>query len=508
MLEPSLRSRSVFNIVPISLLIIGGAILYRSCLNGDFLADDFGYIQLYSRTKLSQFPSLFVNDWSQGIWGSNLGELRPLVGFAYWLEYRLWGVNPLGYHLTNLSLYLLTLVGFYCVVRETARALLERSVAKTAIGWIGVAAAILFLVHPAHVEATVWIAGRTDLLASCAWLWSLYCLLRFWQTGSSALWICAIVIYAAGLFMKESVVTMPGAFVFYAGLEGSFISRWKRVVATLPPLAGVMWLWITLRRKAFGAIGNVNFEELSGRLTYYSAQFLPVQGKIALTILITFLFLCLIWSAIAWSRSGRFVLFWSFVWTALHLLPLSAVHYENSRHIFLLVGGPLVLLPAASALAWKKHWLAGMTLLTLGAGLMFGLLKPTLKSLSEWERSARYSRQLSVLLIQNDYPANSIVVFNSLPGVSTLHRHWSLPFAMEPPFVNLRARYVSVWNWYCCDKPFLDSRVFLKELEAGVPQQIYRIDFDAVQDRYISTEASGCGRTSLTGIYEDIRHCK
>ena len=247
------------------------------------------------------------------------------MGFIYWLEYRLWGVNPLGYHLTNLSLYLLALVGFYSVVRETARALLERSVAKTAIGWIAVAAAILFLVHPVHVEATVWIAGRTDLLASCAWLWSLYCLLRFWQTGSLALCICAIVIYAVGLFMKESVVTMPGAFVFYAGLEGSFISRWKRIVATLPPLAGVMWLWITLRHKAFGSIGNVNFEELSGRLTYYFAQFLPVQGKIALTILITLLFLCLIWGAIAWSRSGRFVLFWSFVWTAVHLLPLSAV---------------------------------------------------------------------------------------------------------------------------------------------------------------------------------------
>jgi hypothetical protein len=72
-------------------------------------------------------------------------ELRPLVGFTYWLEYRLWRVNPLGYHLTNLSLYLLTLVGFYCVVRETARALLEKSVAKTAIGWIAIAAAILFL---------------------------------------------------------------------------------------------------------------------------------------------------------------------------------------------------------------------------------------------------------------------------------------------------------------------------------------------------------------------------
>jgi hypothetical protein len=101
-------------------------------------------------------------------------------------------------------------------------------------------------------------------------------------------------------------------------------------------------------------------------------------------------------------------------------------------------GRSLVLLPATTALAWKKHWLAGVTLLALGAGVMFGLLKPTLKSLSEWERAARYSRQLTALLNQNDYPANSIVVFNSLPDVQTWYRHWSLPFAMEPPFVNLR----------------------------------------------------------------------
>ena len=107
--------------IPLATVLAAGAVLYRSCLDGYFLADDFGYLQLFSKTSLRQFLSLFTSDWSQGIWGFNLQELRPLTGFTYWLDFRVWGANALGYHLESLILYALAVAGLFFFITEAAR---------------------------------------------------------------------------------------------------------------------------------------------------------------------------------------------------------------------------------------------------------------------------------------------------------------------------------------------------------------------------------------------------
>src|SRR5262245_38999790 len=124
-LQPRLQKAQLSHYAPLLLLLVVCAFVYRSTLNGYFLADDFGYVHLYSRISLPRFRALFFNDWSQDIWGFNTGELRPFVGFTYWLEYRLWGIHPFGYHLSNLFMYLEAVAGFYLLALETARTFLR-----------------------------------------------------------------------------------------------------------------------------------------------------------------------------------------------------------------------------------------------------------------------------------------------------------------------------------------------------------------------------------------------
>src|SRR5262245_40637174 len=154
------RLPKVIYAIPLFVILTAGLYLYRSCLRGYFLADDFGYLQLYSNTGLSKFPSLFAADWSQGIWGSDLQELRPLTGLTYWIDVRIWGTNAFGYHLASLMFHTLAIAAVYLLVVEVFRALAKPALSEYAIHASAALGAFLFLVHPAHVEAVAWIAGR------------------------------------------------------------------------------------------------------------------------------------------------------------------------------------------------------------------------------------------------------------------------------------------------------------------------------------------------------------
>ena len=78
---------------------------------------------------------------------------RPLLWCSFFLDYHIWGINPLGFHITNLLLHLLnTLLVFWFIIN---------------LGFscnIAVLTAALFATHPVQTEAVSWIAGRNDPL--------------------------------------------------------------------------------------------------------------------------------------------------------------------------------------------------------------------------------------------------------------------------------------------------------------------------------------------------------
>ncbi|MGR3914808.1 MAG: tetratricopeptide repeat protein, partial [Gammaproteobacteria bacterium] len=130
------------------------------------------------------------------------GHYWPLLYTLFWVEHKLWGLDPLGYHLVNLSLHI------------SVTLLLWRLLIKLALPGAWLAAAV-FAVHPLHVEPVVWVIGRKDVLGALFFLLCAWSYLRFIERGRRADYARALGLLVAGLLCKSTVVTLPAALLIW-----------------------------------------------------------------------------------------------------------------------------------------------------------------------------------------------------------------------------------------------------------------------------------------------------
>ena len=198
--RPILPGPWQINVLAFFLLTVATVWLYAGDLRlGFFKVDD---------------PSYVVNDpWIQGV---SIDHLRHILGspyytnysplhlLSYMLDYALAGVNPFAFHFSS-NLWAGVVAGFVFLV---ALALTGRRLAA-------LAAAVLFIVHPAHVEAVAWISSRKDLVGAAFVLPSLLAYLRYRQGGVAALrwYVASLLLFLCALAGKLSVATFPAVFL-------------------------------------------------------------------------------------------------------------------------------------------------------------------------------------------------------------------------------------------------------------------------------------------------------
>jgi tetratricopeptide (TPR) repeat protein len=198
-------------------LLIAGivALVYAPSRNGGFLLDD--------DLLLTGNPLIKAEDGLQRIWFTTQSpDYWPVTNTSLWIEWRLWGMNPAGYHATNIALHLFDSLLIWLILRRLAipGAFL---------------AGLLFAVHPMNVESVAWIAQRKNVLSLLFCLISTYCFLRFKETPIAdrrkrstpvtARWYwLSITAFGLAMLSKGSVAILPGALLL--------IQRWRNRVVT------------------------------------------------------------------------------------------------------------------------------------------------------------------------------------------------------------------------------------------------------------------------------------
>ncbi len=181
------------------------------------------------------------------IWGDPTAseQYYPLTDTMHWVEYQLWELRPLGFHLVNLLLH------GVCVLLAW-RVLLRLEVPGA---WL---AAALFAVHPVEVESVAWVTERKNLLSMALALASLLCYLRsnplagvpaVQSPSPSWLWYSAsLALFALALLSKTAVVSLPVVLLVLSWWKLGTLDR-RTLVRTTPFFvlslaAGLITMWV------------------------------------------------------------------------------------------------------------------------------------------------------------------------------------------------------------------------------------------------------------------------
>src|SRR3989475_6017836 len=153
--------------------------------------------------------------WSQLRWmwtAFHLGHYIPLTWMTFGVDYLLWGMNPLGYLLTNLLLHAANAVVFFFVVRRLlARALPSPSEHGYARAVSFGVAALVFAIHPLRVESVAWVTERRDVLSGLFYLVAILLYLRACERGARGrgwYWL-SVAAFVGALLSKSMVVNLP-----------------------------------------------------------------------------------------------------------------------------------------------------------------------------------------------------------------------------------------------------------------------------------------------------------
>src|SRR5712692_3723317 len=146
------------------------------------------------------------------MWTTHLGHYIPLTWMTLGLDYLLWGMNPLGYHLTNLLLHAANAVVFFFVVRRLlTRALPSPSERGYALAVSAGVAALVFAIHPLRVESVAWVTERRDVLSGLFYLVAILLYLRACERGARGrgwYWL-SVAAFVGALLSKSMVVNLP-----------------------------------------------------------------------------------------------------------------------------------------------------------------------------------------------------------------------------------------------------------------------------------------------------------
>lgn len=257
-------------------IVIVTAICFSSVLDNDFTNwDDHKYILQNPLIKSFSLQN------TKNIFSTYLvGDYDPLAVLSFSIDYTFSGLNPGGYHLTN-------------VILHTVNSLLVLFLAFILSGKILVSlvCSLLFCIHPLHVESVAWTVGRGWLLSTLFYLLTIISYIHYKKKESIFFYVLALFWFALSLFSKSMGITLPLVLFAFDYWEKRKLDQ-KSILEKIPFLAlsvifslivigirktdgtglyGMHWPMI-----AIASLGNI-LTSMTSIVFYLSKTLVPVQ---------------------------------------------------------------------------------------------------------------------------------------------------------------------------------------------------------------------------------------
>ena len=209
------------------------------------------------------------------------GHWIPVTWISFGVDYRLWGMDPLGYHLTNVLLHAASAVAFYFVALRLLRA---ATGAGERVLWLGaLAAALFFAIHPLRVESVAWVTERRDVLSG---LWFLLTILTYLEAAGSdgarrRRWLAgSVACFVVAAMSKAIVMTLPVLLIVLDVYPLRRLpTRWREWTA---PAARAVW-W---EKAPYVAVGVVTGVIAHHAVRSYGDMIaaLPLENRVAVAL--------------------------------------------------------------------------------------------------------------------------------------------------------------------------------------------------------------------------------
>ena len=334
-------SQNNFHWIAIAIILLTIVATYGQTLRFDFVNYD-DYPLICQNANFLNKPSNIVSAFSTHAFGASGREgayYRPLLLVSYIFDYQIWGLNPAGYHLTNIVLHFLTTIFVFLLIKSLVRDQLA-----------SLFAGLLFALHPVQVESVAWISGRDNILMGLGIVMMMYFYIRQYENQKRrALYVSlSVFCFTLALFAKEAAVLFIFLFPLY---EYSFRLIPLRTQLSRRYLVQYLVYWIPLIAYVFfrtNVVGGiVGLENLYGT-TPVTERFIQLPAVLCehLSLIVFPIQLCvhhpldqLLWQFTPWNIIAAVIvtilpamlwflwrhnrqLFFAYGWLIIGLLPL------------------------------------------------------------------------------------------------------------------------------------------------------------------------------------------
>ena len=140
---------------------------------------------------------------------------HPLAWLTLGIDYVLWGMNPAGYHLTNLVLHILNAIFFYFLILAFLRrnGLVDLSLNNTGARLSAIIGTLFFAIHPLRVETVAWVSTRGDVL--CGFFYLITIIAYVQMSGKKSTidrrkwFLLSVLFYIFSLLSRAWGITLP-----------------------------------------------------------------------------------------------------------------------------------------------------------------------------------------------------------------------------------------------------------------------------------------------------------